>query len=817
MAFPTRVAIERDADGRLTADVDGIRRALPSPPNAAWVRIALREPGPEAREYQVDGTDLTAAQDRDAGLVRAWQDQPLYQVAAWLRDESGYSRWQDVRVLDLATGAVIVRGRAAVESWSGPLPARFRVEADLRRPEAAASLWLVEERGAREGLELSRDARSSRWLRQEPGREDAAGEEVTGGRAFFPEDPRPFAAMLLNLLGRSAMAAVLAFVLVPVLLAAALGRVMRIPDAAPGPPRQGGGDSTRWALRPAQQGIPEKRVGRTTSARWLRRAVLASDLLPALWLLAAAWTTVALYRQLPHVLDAVSYVFQAKLLRAGRFWIEPPRLVDAFKGPFQVVFEGRWFSQYPPGAPLAYALGDLLGAMWLVGPLAGVLLLAATAFAARTLYADDRLGALVVLLGVASPFLLFQAGSFLSHPIAGALVALALALFAQTDRRGYSLRWSAAAGLAVGAAFVTRETSAVVLGGVLFLWLALHERWRSALAFGAGAAPMGVLYLAYNQALTGRLTTLPRALFDTTDRLGFGDGIGFYGRHTLAAGLANIDEQLTVLQFDLLGWPPLFALGLLALPFLLVHPRRPDRRDLLFGAGVVALVAVFVGYFYHGVALGPRYLFEGLPFLLILAARGLQVAGGSVAALLASLPVRRSAAATASRPPAQHVGTNLASFHETEGTCSALQKTKHEVRSALGAAGVGLVLVPLFASTFGFYLPRQVERRAEYLALPYGRKLELAFVQPSPGGARIDPAVPAPALVLVDDWWLYSVVLSPLSCARPDLGTSPDACPRLFALATNRNDEDRLRAAYPGRTVLRAVIEGSALVLRPAA
>ena len=67
---------------------------------------------------------------------------------------------------------------------------------------------------------------------------------------------------------------------------------------------------------------------------------------------------------------------------------------------------------------------------------------------------------------------------------------------------------------------------------------------------------------------------LPRILFDPSDHFGFGDGIGFHLRHTLAAGLVNTDELLTLLQFDLFGWPPLFALGLLGVPFLLGRARR---------------------------------------------------------------------------------------------------------------------------------------------------------------------------------------------------------------------------------------------------
>src|SRR6185295_2835047 len=159
----------------------------------------------------------------------------------------------------------------------------------------------------------------------------------------------------------------------------------------------------------------------------------------------------------------------------------------------------------------------------------------------------------------------------------------------------------------------------------------------------------------------------PRSLFDPTDRFGFGDGLGFHHRHTLAAGLANTDELLTVLQFELFGWPPLFSLGLVLAPFLLGQAKR---WDALAGCGVLAFVVAYAAYFYHGIALGPRYYFEAMPWLLLLAGRGAQV--------LAQLAQRRGAAF-----------------------------------AVLGALSLNTLL---------FYLPSEIQRRADFSAMPGQRK-----------------------------------------------------------------------------------------------
>jgi hypothetical protein len=271
----------------------------------------------------------------------------------------------------------------------------------------------------------------------------------------------------------------------------------------------------------------------------------------------------------------------------------------------------------------------------------------------------------------------------------------------------------------------------------------------------AAGLPFVVLYLVYNAALTGSPSLLPRAIFDASDRFGFGDGFGFHTRHTLAAGLVNTDEQLTLLQFDLFGWPPLFTLGLIGLPFLFGRART---WDMLASLGFASFVIAYAAYFYHGIALGPRYYFEALPWLLLLAGRGAQVMA----------------------------------------------------RLARSRAAVGVILGLLSLNTLLFYLPLEFQRRTDLSGMYGGRTVSLGFVQPGVFGPHLTD-VPSPALVLTDDWWLFNTALAPLNCAR-----LPD-CPVLFALATNAEDTNLLRDAYPGRLVLRARDNAGRVDLAPAA
>ena len=270
------------------------------------------------------------------------------------------------------------------------------------------------------------------------------------------------------------------------------------------------------------------------------------------------------------------------------------------------------------------------------------------------------------------------------------------------------------------------------------------------MAFGV---PFVVAYLVYNLRQTGNPLLLPREIFDASDHFGFGDAIGFYTRHTLAAGLANADELLTLLQFDLFGWPPLFGLGLLGLPLLIGRRRMWDALAL---GGFLAFVVAYVGYFYHGNALGPRYYFESMPWLILLGARGVGV--------LADL-----------------------------------------ARTWL----VPIVLVGLLTlNTFFFYLPAELDRHANFSGLPGAPPLALDFVESTLFGPRLT-GVPDPALVLTNDWWIYNAALSALNCPRV-----PD-CSVLFALATSPDDAAHLRALYPDRAVLQAIYADGHVRLQP--
>jgi hypothetical protein len=743
-AFPVRVRIAVSGpDVRL--QMDGREQLFHLPSGRPYASIRFTQPGPANREFQIDGSDLVVRIDRDAAAIRDMQDTPLYRFDAWLRDEGSYSRWEDVRLTDADTGQIVAQGLDAVQTAS--LPANFVMEASLRRPEAPAQIWLQTGGPApalNSVLEINRTDRFARWLVGSDGKDEVS-------RWFFPEQPLPLAANLLELLGRTAATA---FALLLAVMALAwvfqrlpsphirLGRSLRA--------------ASRTSLGPSTGAAPHMRLRRP--GRAITVALLAIACL--VWLAAASWVTIALYHQLPHLLDASTYAFQARLIQSGRLWLEAPPFGDLFTTDLQAIRDGRWIGQYPPGAPALLAAGGVFGLSWLVGPLCSLVGIVATAVATRYFY-DDGVAITTLCLGLISPFILFLSGAFMSEPIDGALLAVALAAFAFARRRD-STGWYSLVGALLGLSFLTREFGTALFALPLGADLVLRRRWRGLALLLIATLPFLALYLAYNASVTGNPLVLPRNAVDPTDRFGFGN---FGNReHTLAAGLLYTDMNLTLLQFDLFGWPPLFALALPTLPFIL---RTARRTDVLLAAGVLCCIAGYVLVPGHGAQLGPRYYFGALPYLLPLAARGLQS--------LVSAATRLGLSATAAR------------------------------------ASVLALVALLTLNSAAYYVPHAIARRANYLSMVGRPGLALPFVQNTLSGPKL-VGFDGPSLVLVPDSELFKT-LSALNCPLLD----PEyiqSCPVLF-IGAGRDRAAELGKAFPGRSVLVAAPADGTVSLVP--
>lgn len=307
----------------------------------------------------------------------------------------------------------------------------------------------------------------------------------------------------------------------------------------------------------------------------------------------------------PNSGDEYVYLYQARTLAAGRLWNPAPPVADLFSFNYIAHDAGRAYGTFPPGWPLLLAAGIWIGLpAWVVNPLVGTLTLALVWRLGERLH-GPRVAVLATGLVAVSPFFLFNAASYFSHTLCGALLLGAAVLAARDDRLA---AWvPLGVGALIGWAVVTRYLTGVVCGLPIVLWLIRPgvDRRRAIALVAAGGLPWALGLLAYNHALTGdpfRLTTTP-----LTYSLWFRDGFLLRGADILATHLLRY----------LLWTPPALVV---AYVIALRHAPSSLRRGWL---DWMPVLMAGVLYFYverGGNQYGPRFHYEVFLFLVLAAA-----------------------------------------------------------------------------------------------------------------------------------------------------------------------------------------------------
>ena len=233
------------------------------------------------------------------------------------------------------------------------------------------------------------------------------------------------------------------------------------------------------------------------------RAPSSSDLAIIFALALLAFAAAALLawfvaERLPHLEDEIAYLFQARTYARGVLWAPIPPTQQAFSTPFVVNVDGRRLGKYAIGWPLVLAVGERLGAGWLVNPLLGALTVVLVYLLARDLF-DRQVGLLAGLLAFTSPFFLIQSGTYMSHAAAAlwaALFAYALLKIDRAHEAGQpTWGWAVVGGVALGWLTLTRALTAFAIALPYALWL-LGRAARRPQSIPALARRYGPLMLA---------------------------------------------------------------------------------------------------------------------------------------------------------------------------------------------------------------------------------------------------------------------------------------------------------------------------------
>ena len=335
----------------------------------------------------------------------------------------------------------------------------------------------------------------------------------------------------------------------------------------------------------------------------------------------------------PQDVDEAALLWHAKTLLRGRLSL-PPDANPEFFGMDDMITQGRWYSQFPVGAPAFLAIGVAVRAAWLLNPALLALSVCALYQFARRAF-GPTVGRLAAILLAVAPFVLMMSASLMSYSavlLLGSITLWQLAVWADADSDRARNISAALLGLTLGIDLSVRPLDALALVAVTgVMQLALLRRnavrlrslpWQIA----AGTIPLACLLYANARTTGAPLRFGYDVLFGGASQLGFHvDPFGTM--HTPVRALAYLSKYLLELNTQLFGWPvPVFGVIVTG---LLVQ-RRLRRWDYLLLAWLATHVLLYSLYVFEGWFRGPRYLYTVVPAVVVLTARAALYLGAAM-------------------------------------------------------------------------------------------------------------------------------------------------------------------------------------------
>lgn len=356
--------------------------------------------------------------------------------------------------------------------------------------------------------------------------------------------------------------------------------------------------------------LPSATRGKPVNPRYFGQIAI---FLAAVHFSAALYMSSKIMEETPHVSDSAVYYRQAILLSEGGFRTAPVPFppIEAYLSNGSRAVNGA--IEYVHGShfwPAMLGLAIKLKAPFALAPLLSSLTVLLIFSVGRRFVSEG--GALAGALFYAlSPFPLVMAGDYLLHPATCFFLMLSLACLVRQSR-GRPDPLPLASGVCFGMALALRPLTAAAVGLAAALWLLASNRNVILQRFPSwliGLTPVLAILFLDNFLITGQWVLAPhRVLHNIT-----------FSLSNIPKGTNYVDAMLGYLPSTIFfsPWPQLF-LGLMALPIFF----RQRGAGLCFSAFLFLLGAyAFVNV--HGLhGYGPRFLFEVLPALFLLAGEG---------------------------------------------------------------------------------------------------------------------------------------------------------------------------------------------------
>jgi len=305
--------------------------------------------------------------------------------------------------------------------------------------------------------------------------------------------------------------------------------------------------------------------------------------------------------------DEYAYQFQAKTYAIGRIANPPPPIPARFGFSRILIKNNMWLSQYPPGWPLILSLGYIFDfPTELINPILATLSLLLTVLIANRLFGR----AAGVLAGIAlglSPFYLFNSASYFAHTSCSLTILLTVYI---SLRIPHSRLAALLTGFFAAYSFSIRYFTAVLAYVVSTATILQHVRHRNFLKIvaliTAGAMIPLSLNFVYNYYITGNLLVDPQSWYYTKGKTA--------AMLTTKAATQSL-PRVKALFTDYLIWTHALLLLLYPISLIYLWLKKSLHWCLMIP---ISLVLGHLFFPSDGVwQYGPRYYYEGYPFLII--------------------------------------------------------------------------------------------------------------------------------------------------------------------------------------------------------
>ncbi|HEY0656327.1 MAG TPA: glycosyltransferase family 39 protein [Chryseosolibacter sp.] len=309
--------------------------------------------------------------------------------------------------------------------------------------------------------------------------------------------------------------------------------------------------------------------------------------------------------------DEYAYLFQASTMAKGKLWESSHQLPDFFYFNHIANKDGIAVSRFPPGWPLILSTAYWLGVNpILVNPLLGAILLIVF-FSFVNRFYSPRIAFWSLLVLALTSFFIFNSASYFSH-VSCALFALLFVYGSHLYFERPKPEYLVLAGFFLAMVVITRYFTAILIFLPFFFVYIRNCKVGCIKAFfwlGVGALPcLGFLFW-YNYSITGN-ALLPVTMWAYAD-----ESLGFVRGHTVAKGLEHVVRWLGMFLY----W---CSPAVLVLYFIALIDKVKDREARWAHPEDYLFFVLICGYFFYyqigGNQYGPRFLFEALPFMVLL-------------------------------------------------------------------------------------------------------------------------------------------------------------------------------------------------------